>query len=138
MKTYVLAITLLILATACRKDPLEGIERATGEGIVGKWLLVERGDWNGKPYTHKIPLNPPQTLRFQKDSTVVATGVELRNYASVRSYTINREYLYLHRSPADTSAQYGGNRHGYRVRNDTLRLDPICQEGCSLWFIRIQ
>ncbi|PQA59537.1 hypothetical protein [Siphonobacter curvatus] len=138
MKTYVLVITLLILATACRKDPLEGIERATGEGIIGKWLLVERGDWNREFFTHKIPLSPPQTLRFQKDSTVVATGAELINYASVRSYTTNRDYLYLDRSPADISAQYRGNRHGYRVQNDTLRLDPPCQEGCSLWFIRIQ
>lgn len=138
MKTYVLTITLLILATACRKDPLEGIERATGEGIVGKWLLVERGDWNGKPYTYPIPLNPPQTLVFQKDSTLLTTGSELRNYASVRSYTIDRDYLYLDRSPADTSATSGGNRHGYRVRNDTLQINPPCDEGCPYWFIRIQ
>lgn len=138
MKTYVLVITLLILATACRKDPLEGIERATGEGIIGKWLLVERGDWNGKSYTYPIPLNPPQTLVFQKDSTLLATGVELRDYASVRQYATDNRYLYLDRLPVDSSATKGWNQQSYQVRNDTLQINPPCDEGCPYWFIRIQ
>lgn len=121
-------------------------QRSAYEPVVGTWQLFEIGndDSGGFNYVIKpISSHPAQTIELGREGrfrTNVSAPFFRSLYSSVREYRVEwiagdtYSIIYQKKQRRKTTAF----RQGLQLRNDTLRLNPLCYEGCHFSFVRIK
>ncbi|MFD2570565.1 hypothetical protein ACFSUS_07975 [Spirosoma soli] len=119
------------------------------EAVSGTWRLYESGDApEGDKYVIKsVETNPAQTITFSSRGRFKARGYDpsfISLYGPIRTYKIdkveNAANLYSF-SYWDKRANQGQGmkiRQGVELKSDTLRLTPLCYEGCHFAFVRVK
>lgn len=127
---------LFLTTTACEKSDPSPASRT----LVGTWQLYEYGWSPGAGYfVDEVPRTPAQTITFDSNGTVSATGEQLisfdpsRKYRLVSDTTQNRDYVEFTKSDGDTYSMYVT-----QLTPDSLTLNPPCFEGCHYGFVRVK
>ncbi|WP_460960318.1 hypothetical protein [Spirosoma litoris] len=134
MNRWHLILSLLGILSNCHSN--NSITPVYGQGLSGKWLLVEQGYSPGAGYIiDKIPAASQQILVFTDDRRVQAQGDKLRSYQFYTQFRLDttNQVVLIHFSPS-----INGYSEQVSLSNSTLKLYPPCVEGCHLGFIRIK
>ena len=161
MKHYGLLLTLFLsiaLAFSGCKDANQGFSPGPGDPrIVGTWRLYERRFPKDSTYsvrrdtitttrdtsyyvTKRYPATPPQTLTFQSDGSLSASGAEMTYYYPIRHFRVESTFqdslgvnLYINKNNANVPF-----RQQVAFLNDTLVLKQRCDQPCYLKFLRMR
>lgn len=145
MKIRETLLILLSLLTACsaimRRRPVD-------ESIVGTWRLYETGNDSSGGFNYSVkPVSssPPQTITFQRNGHFYASvndPLSQSLYSSVRTYSLEKiatdTTTYSLVCQPKKRGKESTFRQGLFLRNDTLRLNPLCVEGCHFAFVRVK
>jgi len=161
MKHYGLLVTLFLSiawASSGCKDANQGFSPGPGDArIVGTWRLYERRFPRDSTYsvrrdtitttrdtsyyvTKRYPATPPQTLTFQPDGSLSASGTEMTYYYPIRHFRVDSTLqdslgvnLYINTNHATIPL-----RQQVAFLNDTLMLKQRCDQPCYLKFLRVR
>lgn len=108
-------------------------------GLQGSWRLYEEGGSPGFGYfVTPVPADPVQSLTFTNKGQVLTKGERFNSFGQVAYYRIDSTSvgprLTLSAEP-DGKPFLGGS---FRIRADTLRINPVCYEGCHYGLVRLK
>ncbi len=108
-------------------------------GLQGSWRLYEEGGSPGFGYfVTPVPADPLQRLTFTSKGQVLTEGKRFSSFGRVAYYRIDSTSvgprLTLSAEPAGKT--FLGGR--FQIRADTLRIIPVCYEGCHYSLVRMQ
>jgi hypothetical protein len=161
MKHYGLFLSLFLaiawVASAC-KDANQNFSPGPGDPrIVGTWRLYERRFPKDSIYTvrrdtitstrdtsyyvtKRYSAIPPQTLTFQSDGSLSASGTEMTYYYPIRHFRVDSTFqdslgvnLYINTNQANVSL-----RQRIVFLNDTLVLKQRCDQPCYLKLVQMR
>lgn len=145
MKNRAILLIFLSLLTACSAVVHH---RSVHEPTVGIWRLYETGNTYSGGFTYAIkPISssPLQTIRLKSSGQFRANVQDpffKSLYSSVRAYRVEKlttdtnTYSIVYRTKKQASDSEF--RQGLVLRHDTLRLNPLCFEGCHFSFVRVR
>jgi hypothetical protein len=124
-----------LLLDSCNRDNL----LPTNPDLISTWQLYEEG---GSPgfgyYVNPVPTSPQQSLTFAKSGNVRLQGDRLSIFSAYPYYRYdvqsNGPRLQFLKTRKDTT----GYAVGCQLKGDSLRIVPLCYEGCHFGFVRIR
>ncbi|MBD2757835.1 hypothetical protein [Spirosoma validum] len=133
-------LVVLTILTSCRSLPKGSINAK----IAGTWRLYESGDApGGGTYVVKsIRPVPAQTITLSRNGRFKAEGsdpffislyVPIQRYRAEKTPTTENYFRFGYWDSKTRRLVY----QGLTLKNDTLRLTPLCYEGCHFSFLRI-
>lgn len=161
MKQYGLLLPIFVaiawVFSSC-KDANQGFSPGSGDPrIVGTWRLYERRFPKDSTYsvrrdtivttrdtsyyvTKRYPATPPQTLTFQPDGSLSASGTEMTYYYPIRHFRVESTLqdslgvnLYISTNHATLPL-----RQQVAFLADTLVLKQRCDQPCYLKLLRVR
>ena len=151
---------LLVVAGFCIgcQDANQAFSPGAGDSrIVGTWQLYERRFPKDSTYsvkrdtvttirdtsyyvTKRYPIAPPQTITFNPDGSLSASGSEMTYYYPIRYFRVDSTFrdslsvdLYITSNRANVPF-----RQQVKFSRDTLLLQQRCSEPCYLKFLRMR
>lgn len=108
-------------------------------GLQGAWRLYEEGGSPGFGYfVTQVPAEPVQSLTFSSGGQLITKGERFNSFGQIAYYRIDSTSvgprLTLSTEP-NGKPFLGGS---FRIRGDTLRINPVCYEGCHYGLVRMQ
>lgn len=156
-KGFLLGLFLVIVGflTNC-KDANQAFSPGAGDPrLVGTWQLHERRFPKDSTYsvkrdtvttirdtsyyiTKRYPMAPPQTITFNPDGSLSASGSEMTYYYPIRYFRVDSTFpdslsvdLFI-----TTNRAHVPFRQQVKFSRDTLLLQQRCSEHCYLKFLR--
>jgi hypothetical protein len=128
-------LILLWFALSCSEKEIVADEY----GLQGSWRLYEEGGSPGFGYfVTPVPADPLQRLMFTSNGQVLTEGERFSSFGRVAYYHIDSTSagprLMLSAEPAGKTF-LGGS---FQIRADTLRIVPVCYEGCHYSLVRMR
>lgn len=149
----------LVMGLTYCKDPSMSFSTGAADArIAGSWRLIERRFPKDSIIsyvindtttlrrdtsfyvTRRYPATPLQTLTFNTDGTLSASGSEMSYYYPIRHFSIDATYpdslslrLYINTNQANIFF-----RQPIAFRQDTLLITPNCEGYCFLKFLRVR
>jgi hypothetical protein len=108
-------------------------------GLQGSWRLYEEGGSPGFGYfVTQVPAEPVQSLTFTNKGQILSKGERFNSFGSVAYYRIDSTSVgpRLTLSTEPTGKPFLGG--SFRIRADTLRINPVCYEGCHYGLVRMR
>lgn len=132
---WLVAIILLLFTANCSNDGLG----PNGAGIEGTWRLYEIGSSPGYGYiVDTIPTNPLQSLTFTKRGGVRRQGDKLNGFFESPYYRVEAAQNGFRIQFLASKNKISNNYMGLVLTRDTMRVNPVCFEGCHFSFVRIR
>ncbi len=108
-------------------------------GLQGSWRLYEEGGSPGFGYfVTPVPAEPVQSLTFTNRGQILSKGERFNSFDQVVHYRIDSTSvgprLTLSPEPDGKPFLIGS----FKIRGDTLRINPLCYEGCHYGLVRIR
>ncbi len=141
---FILSVGLLLLSSLTGCNPLPAVSTGPADTrVAGTWRLIERQFRKDSLYSVKIdtitqtrdtsfltvrryPATPAQTITFNSDGTLTASGSEMSYYFPMQAFRVDTSYpdslfmnFYITSNRATTFS-----RQPLRFRNDTMLLVP--------------
>ncbi|GAB3708857.1 hypothetical protein GCM10027592_44500 [Spirosoma flavus] len=90
--------------------------------------------------TRRYPVSQPQTVTFDANGQLSASGPEMTYYNPIKYYRIDKTFpdslsidFFIYTNRANVPF-----RQGLAFRKDTLVLSPLCEQPCFSKFVRIR
>lgn len=141
-----LLIILSLLASCSTVLP----ESSAYKAVAGTWRLYESGNnpSGGFDYVVKsVSASSSQTIKLKANGRFKADGYDplfVSLYTPIRAYRVEKIatdthiYSFIYRDKRRGKGQYSEVRQGLILKNDTLRLNPSCVEGCHFSFVKVK
>lgn len=144
LATVSLVLLVLMLSCETATDCCVPPPNEEQSGLLGPWLLYERGYSPGAGYfTVDIPAKPAQTVTLNVNYTVVSTYDAFMDYNHYRLFAdpmdTERQVIAFYKESPGTDAELDNADASYSIEltENTLKLYfRWCIEGCHLAFKR--
>jgi hypothetical protein len=122
-----------LLLDSCNRESL----LPTNPDLIGTWQLYQEGGSPGFGYfVTPVPGRPRQALTFTKGGTVQLQGDRLTIFSAYPFYRHDAQGGSARLRFLKTKTDPIGLAVGWQLKGDSLRIVPMCYEGCHFGFVR--